>query len=89
MKLKYFLLFPLLSFCANAGSSNDVYASNDIHEVQQMVKIPAIPNSMSFAGEDVPLKYFDVKEAIQRELTVISYWHASMSQIIQLNNRYG
>lgn len=89
MKLKYFLLFPLFTFCANAGSSNDVYASNDIHEVQQMVKIPAIPNSMSFAGENVPLKYFDVKEAIQRELTVISYWHASMSQIIQLNSRYG
>ena len=77
---------PLLAFCA--GSGNSAFAEGDISQVEQVVKVPAIPRSLSFAGEDVPLNYFDVKESIQRELMVISYWHASITYIIQLNNRY-
>lgn len=77
---------PFLAFCA--GSGNSAFAEGDISQVEQVVKVPAIPRSMSFAGEDVPLNYFDVKESIQRELMVISYWHASITYIIQLNNRY-
>lgn len=77
---------PFLAFCA--GSGNSAFAEGDISQVEQVVKVPAIPRSLSFAGEDVPLNYFDVKESIQRELMVISYWHASITYIIQLNNRY-
>ena len=87
--IKYFFLLPLLTFCMNAGSDSEIYANPEGQSVQQIVKVPAIPNSLTFAGENVPLKYFDVKESLQRELTVISYWHASIAQIIQLNNRYG
>lgn len=77
---------PILAFCSGAG--NSAFAEGDISQVEQVVKVPAIPRSLSFAGEDVPLNYFDVKESIQRELMVISYWHASITYIIQLNNRY-
>jgi len=77
---------PILAFCTGAG--NSAFAEGDISQVDQVVKVPAIPRSLSFAGEDVPLNYFDVKESIQRELMVISYWHASITYIIQLNNRY-
>jgi len=77
---------PILAFCTGAG--NSAFAGGDISQVEQVVKVPAIPRSLSFAGEDVPLNYFDVKESIQRELMVISYWHASITYIIQLNNRY-
>lgn len=77
---------PFLAFCA--GSGNSAFAEGDISQVEQVVKVPAIPRSLSFAGEEVPLNYFDVKESIQRELMVISYWHASITYIIQLNNRY-
>lgn len=77
---------PILAFCTGAG--NSAFAEGEISQVEQVVKVPAIPRSLSFAGETVPLNYFDVKEAIQRELMVISYWHASITYIIQLNNRY-
>ncbi|PKP38030.1 MAG: murein transglycosylase [Bacteroidetes bacterium HGW-Bacteroidetes-14] len=86
MKLRFLLFMPFLAFCA--GSGNSAFAEGDISQVEQVVKVPAIPRSLSFAGEDVPLNYFDVKESIQRELMVISYWHASITYIIQLNNRY-
>ena len=56
--------------------------------VKQQVVIPPVPAEASFAGEPVPLKYFDVREALQREITVITYWHGSLSYIIQLAGRY-
>lgn len=88
MRLKLALLIPLLAFCTGAGNSSATAADGDALQVEQVVKIPAIPKKLSFAGEDVPLNYFDVKESLQRELMVISYWHASITYIIQLNNRY-
>ncbi|PKP42409.1 MAG: murein transglycosylase [Bacteroidetes bacterium HGW-Bacteroidetes-10] len=88
MKLRLLLFVPVLAFCTGAGNSAAAAAEGEITQVEQVVKVPAIPRSLSFAGEDVPLNYFDVKEAIQRELMVISYWHASITYIIQLNNRY-
>lgn len=36
-----------------------------------------IPDTIRFAGEDVPLHIFYVKEQLDRELTVNTYWHSS------------
>lgn len=50
--------------------------------------IPPVPDSLDFAGEPVPLDRWYVREALMRELTVLSYWHASMTYILQLSTRY-
>lgn len=50
--------------------------------------IPKLPRSLNFAGEEVPLHYFDVKESLERELTILSYWHATMLYILQLSGRW-
>jgi membrane-bound lytic murein transglycosylase D len=36
-----------------------------------------IPDSVNFAGEPVPVNIFYVKEQLDRELTVNTYWHSS------------
>ena len=36
------------------------------------IALPALPEKLDFAGEEVPLEYFDVREALQRELLQIS-----------------
>ena len=36
-----------------------------------------VPDSISFAGEAVPLDLFYVREQLDRELTVNTYWHSS------------
>ena len=36
-----------------------------------------IPDSIAFAGEEVPLHIFYVREQLDRELTVNTYWHSS------------
>jgi hypothetical protein len=47
-----------------------------------------IPKQLSFAGEAVPLDLFYVKEALDRELSVNTYWHSSTLQIIKRSYRW-
>ena len=50
--------------------------------------MPPMPEAASFAGEEVPLQYFDVRESLQREMVVITHWHGSLMYIMQLAGRY-
>jgi len=47
-----------------------------------------IPDSLSFAGEKVPLEYFDVNEALDRELLSNTFFHSQTIRMIKLANRY-
>jgi hypothetical protein len=47
-----------------------------------------IPDKVSFAGEEMPLDQFDVKEALDRELLVNSYFHSQTIRYIKLAPRY-
>ena len=85
---KLLLLIPIFTFCTNVNNNSVSAAEGELPQIEQVVKVPSLPKKLTFAGEDVPLHYFDVKESLQRELMVISYWHASITYIIQLNNRY-
>ncbi len=38
---------------------------------------PVLPQSLTFAGEVVPLQMFYIKEFLERELLVNMYWHSS------------
>jgi hypothetical protein len=81
---KLLFLIPALSFCTGGG----VNSGQTIQNGEQVAVIPELPSKIYFAGEEVPLKYFDVKESLQREMTVITYWHSSMILIFQNDNRY-
>jgi membrane-bound lytic murein transglycosylase D len=47
-----------------------------------------IPDSVSFAGESVPTDIFYVKEQLDRELTVNTYWHSSTLLTIKRAHRW-
>lgn len=47
-----------------------------------------IPDTLSFAGEPVPLDIFYVREALDRELSVNTYWHSSTLQLIKYAHRW-
>jgi membrane-bound lytic murein transglycosylase D len=47
-----------------------------------------IPDSVVFAGEPVPLWRFDVREALDRELLVNSYFHSQTIRYIKMAPRY-
>ena len=56
----------------------------------QILRVEAldIPNVMTFAGERVPLQDTDVRERLDREIHVNSYWHSNMLLMIKKANRF-
>jgi hypothetical protein len=48
----------------------------------------SIPDSIDFSGEQVPVQHFDIKEALERELLVNTYWHSQTLLLIKRANRY-
>jgi len=47
-----------------------------------------IPDSLSFAGEPVPLNIQDVRERLDRELHINTYWHNNSIFIYKRSNRW-
>lgn len=47
-----------------------------------------IPLSLNFAGEEVPIKRYDIKESFDRELLVNTYWQSQTILFIKRANRY-
>ena len=84
------LLFTC-GYCQSSGFFSSLLGESTSSEAQpqiQNVVIPKLPAEADFAGERVPLEYFDVRESLQREMLIINYWHGSLSYIIQLSGRY-
>ena len=47
-----------------------------------------LPDSLSFAGEIVPLHSPDLKERLDRELLVNTYWQSNMMLLLKRANKY-
>lgn len=47
-----------------------------------------LPQKLSFAGEPVPLHMTDVRERLDREIHVNSYWHSSTIFLLKRSNRW-
>ena len=52
------------------------------------IKAVKIPNNLSFAGERVPLEKHDIKERIDRELLVNTYWQSNGLLWIKRTHKY-
>ncbi|GEQ85966.1 murein transglycosylase [Patiriisocius marinistellae] len=52
------------------------------------VRALAVPNYMDFAGEKVPLNDTDVRERLDREIHVNTYWQSNMLLMIKKANRF-
>ena len=95
-KIVLTVMAALAVLCAHAQDSEGGFFSNlwsgspngQQEKPLQNVVIPKLPTEADFAGERVPLEHFDVRESLQREMTIINYWHGSLSYIVQLSGRY-
>mgnify|MGYP000402316863 CR=1 FL=1 len=71
------------------AASDSVLVSSPFDDIiGQNVVIPKMPQEATFAGEAVPLQYFDVYESLQREIASLTYQHGTMIYIAQLQARY-
>lgn len=84
-----FVLFVLKSSAFSSGTCfSGVYKSSDSTRIQNPVYQVPIPQTLSFAGEEVPLNYFDVRESLDRELQVNTYWHSQTVLLLKRANRF-
>lgn len=72
----------------NTISDNAVISVNDALQTGFIAKSFALPSTMSFAGETVPLQISDVRERLDRELQLNSYLHSSTLFIMKRANRW-
>ncbi len=94
-KKRWRILLPLI-IAAKAGVIIFFIMGTASNKEPEVVRVEApaayksveIPDSVSFAGEPVPLGRFDVREALDRELLVNSYFHSQTLRYIKLAPRY-
>ena len=52
------------------------------------IKALKIPNDLTFAGERVPTELYDIKERMDRELLVNTYWQSNGLLLIKRAHKY-
>lgn len=82
-------LAVILLFFIYAGSGNDaekktVPPSDNEFVIHSVV----LPEELDFAGERVPLENFDVRESLDREILINTYWQSHTLLLIKRANRY-
>lgn len=82
----------MLSFIPRSNSGFERYKSlnpwsDSVYQSSLIFAIP-IPEKLSFAGEEVPLQYFDVRESLDRELHVNTFWHSQTVLLLKRSSRY-
>jgi membrane-bound lytic murein transglycosylase D len=84
----FLILASLIIMAASTGSSGCASGSELRKDTFQLVISPPIPEKLEFAGESVPIQNFDVKENLDRDLMVNSYFHSQTLRYLKLANRY-
>lgn len=62
--------------------------SSSVEKGAYSVKAHEIPTKLTYAGEQVPVHFYDVRERLDKELLVNKYWHSSTFQLIKRANRF-
>ncbi|MFC7358541.1 lytic transglycosylase domain-containing protein [Jejudonia soesokkakensis] len=84
------ILFVVSSLCVNAvqeAPTTDETMEKKLVNDYNVYALP-LPDSMNFAGEEVPLTDPDIRERFDRELLVNTYWQSNMLIMIKRANKY-
>ena len=86
-----FILFSLgiirfFTFSSEFQNSNSLY--NKYFNENYKIFAVNIPDNLNFAGEAVPIQDFEVRERIDREFLVNTYWQSQTLLLIKRANRW-
>lgn len=92
LKIAHFVLLSFF-FCAIACTNQQ---SEPIREeapvkptfIEQKFKLPAIPSEMNFCDEIIDLTDIDIRERLDRELLINTYYHSSTILYLKRANRF-
>lgn len=78
------LIFVFFINSINHPDNNPSKNTSDLYEIKAL----KIPTNLKFCGEKVPLHKNDVKERIDRELLVNTYWQSNGLLFLKRSNKY-
>lgn len=79
--------FIHISGFTGEDKAGDEHYQTYVNDQYKVFSLP-IPEQVDFAGEKVPLDQSDVKEKLDRELLVNTYWHSNTFLMIKRANRW-
>ncbi len=89
-----FFLTVILSIAVYFLFNNSITPDNSEKQYQAEVLnkfavfSPVIPDDINFAGEELPLEKFDVKESLDNEMLANAFWHSQMMRFLKRAHRY-
>jgi len=96
MSKRFIFIFSLVAFAAFEGfyySRNSEKSAADADYQKAFIHSNKIfslvlPDNAEFANEEAPLGLYYVREGLDRELMVNTYWHSSTLLMLKKSNRY-
>lgn len=86
------IVFIYITFTADIAGCSELSTAKLAMRDTGFFRNPAyqipIPVKLSFANEEVPLKNFDVRESLDRELQLNTYWHSQTLLLLKRANRF-
>ncbi len=80
------VIISLVTQAFESDSRNTQHPSSN--DMNYQVRSFSLPDSFSFAGERMPLEFFDVRESLDRELLISAYRHSATITLIKKANRF-
>lgn len=84
--LPKFTVFSLLFIIIFLTQCNTVNSTSTTH--MKLQSIPLQPKTISFANEKVPLDKYYIKERLDRELLVNTFWHSNTILVLKRSKKY-
>jgi len=90
MRLKgwLFLVLVLILVLVSFVYSTNRFENSSKFREKYTIYSQLIPKNLDFAGERVPLEYFDVFEGLDREIHINTYWQSQTIFLLKKVNRY-
>ncbi|WP_139958049.1 lytic transglycosylase domain-containing protein [Flavicella sediminum] len=85
------LLNISFAFCCLLAASIFVFSTTESTKrtsESYVIKALKIPNNLNFAGEPIPLNKEDIRERIDREFLVNTYWQSNALLLIKRSHKY-
>ena len=84
MKPYIILLLSILMF----GCKDERSQQKEVSQISKHNQLPKLPLKMTLFGETIDLQDEDIRERLDNELIVNSYFHSATTLIIKRSNRY-
>jgi len=84
MKIYIILLLTILMF----GCKDEISQKKIVSQTSKQNELPKLPLEMTLFGETIDLQDEDIRERLENELIVNSYFHSSTTLIIKRANRF-